>query len=508
MYYGLSRRRDFRLPAAILAAFVLIPSVAIFSLHWNPASPAGSQTASAEPASSSLQQKAAPARAQWLRESLKPVANPCFSGSAPQDPFGAAWLYDDGSFYDNSPFAAAYAAGVTEGRMEKSVGGDGVPVLGPIFRSPGSARMSDREILHLLRTGVAGSFNKFYANVFATANETDREMAAADAAGENPFRKTAEPAQSPAAQPAKQAAAEETKTEPAKDQQTQPTQAQQSEPAAPNTAAPAAAPVTTVRPDLLLRVTEGGLKSMAASYPRQGTFETSDLGVADFDLLPFSDPADSAMAIAVADFNNDGAPDVAVDVVNQGMLRFWYGNGDGTYSETMRVRVGTAPLSIAAGDFNHDGFTDIALSNVGVGLVTVLFANPGEAFSFKSFWTDTYRDYITASDTTGTGIPDIVGVLFGNQASVLVDFTQQPDGRLSGRTVDVRNPFATQISTADGRSAQLSAVAFNSSLSVNLGDRQGRLRNVINVAAGVNVYVAIGDLDSDGRLVVGVATRR
>ena len=67
---------------------------------------------------------------------------------------------------------------------------------------------------------------------------------------------------------------------------------------------------------------------------------------------------------AIADFNGDGNPDVAVANVGDGTLSVLRGKGDGTF-QTARNLKGPrtiGPISVAAADFNHDGAPDIAVA--------------------------------------------------------------------------------------------------------------------------------------------------
>lgn len=78
------------------------------------------------------------------------------------------------------------------------------------------------------------------------------------------------------------------------------------------------------------------------------------------------DGGDSAgYAAVVADFNLDGNPDLAV--VNQsGDSALFYGKGDGAFKKAVRIddklRIDDGGLTLAVGDFNNDGAPDLAFA--------------------------------------------------------------------------------------------------------------------------------------------------
>jgi Bacterial Ig-like domain (group 3)/FG-GAP-like repeat len=80
-------------------------------------------------------------------------------------------------------------------------------------------------------------------------------------------------------------------------------------------------------------------------------------------------------AVAVADFNGDGIPDLAVsdDASGQPPLDIFLGKGDGSFIQTaVSPTVGKYPAAIAVGDFNRDGIVDLAVSSTNDNNVTIL----------------------------------------------------------------------------------------------------------------------------------------
>jgi hypothetical protein len=80
-------------------------------------------------------------------------------------------------------------------------------------------------------------------------------------------------------------------------------------------------------------------------------------------------------SMVVGDFNGDGLTDLAYSTssVNpyqggfaaDGTLAVLKGKGDGTFSTGPSVTTGADPWAVVAGDWNGDGFTDLAVSNSG-----------------------------------------------------------------------------------------------------------------------------------------------
>lgn len=70
-------------------------------------------------------------------------------------------------------------------------------------------------------------------------------------------------------------------------------------------------------------------------------------------------------SVAVADFNGDGKPDVAVNDQLGNTVAVSLGNGDGTFQPYKSYATGIRPYFLATADLNHDGKTDLVVTNTG-----------------------------------------------------------------------------------------------------------------------------------------------
>jgi hypothetical protein len=171
---------------------------------------------------------------------------------------------------------------------------------------------------------------------------------------------------------------------------------------------------------------------------------------------------------AIADFNGDSKPDVAIADSRSATIIVRLGNGDGTFGpEVAYPDRGTPPLILITDDVNGDGLADLVCANRGSDNVSVLIGR-GDG---------TFRKALLARTGKGTAPYSVAAADF-NQDGVLDLVTGDYAPELVGVTADA---------------------------SVLLGIGNGNFEAPL-VVPGVPSYgVAVGDVDGDGKPDFGAA---
>jgi hypothetical protein len=206
--------------------------------------------------------------------------------------------------------------------------------------------------------------------------------------------------------------------------------------------------------------------------------------------------------VAVGDFNGDGHLDVVTADNLDGTLSVLLGNGDGTFGQGQTIQLGasTYPTAVAVADVNGDGIPDLAVTESGTNAVEVLLGTGDGTFQQTTpIPVDQGADYpfgITAADLTGDGSNDLVvtNVVSGTVTVLL----NKGDGTFqTPRTFGVGSqPVAVVAGNFTGHGHVDLAVAnyASNTISVLAGDGQGNFQLASTLAVGVNPYaLAAGD---------------
>lgn len=122
--------------------------------------------------------------------------------------------------------------------------------------------------------------------------------------------------------------------------------------------------------------------------------------------------------LTVADFNGDGAPDLAFPNLYSDDATVFMGNGDGTFGEVQLVPTLGPPCAVGSGDFNGDGFSDLVALVYGPSRVVITLGQADGSFQSPTVVTSNVSGYdLATGDFNGDGNMDIAAfgdVFFGD----------------------------------------------------------------------------------------------
>jgi hypothetical protein len=234
-------------------------------------------------------------------------------------------------------------------------------------------------------------------------------------------------------------------------------------------------------------------------------------GLGEFSRGPDLEVGYGPRSVAVADFDRDGAADLAV--ANRGVeppnrtVSILLGDGLGGFSRTPDLEVGLGPRSIAIADLDSDGAVDLAVANEFDRSVTILLGDGLGGFDRASDIEVGFAPYsVAAGDLDSDGAVDLaVANQLDNSVSVLLGNRR---GDFARTDVGVSDPVSIAMGDYDGNGAVDLAVANQGdrAVSILLSDGVGGFSLVPKT--GIGDYprsVAVADFNGDGATDVSVA---
>ena len=217
-----------------------------------------------------------------------------------------------------------------------------------------------------------------------------------------------------------------------------------------------------------------------------------------------------ASSAAVADFNGDGIPDVAVR--NSEAIAVFLGRGAGNFTPALVTPVKDVDLNvqIAVGDFNEDGRPDLAVGIFGKGLAILLGGGNGRFFVQPDLPGGAVPMAIGVGDVDGDGHLDVVGVSANGDVTMF-----RGNGHGGASPVYVvptgRSAFTASLGVGDLNADGYADVAVTfgyPGLAVLMGSPSGPSLPVLLDDFDGHGAVLIADATGDGKLDVLASTPR
>jgi hypothetical protein len=253
-------------------------------------------------------------------------------------------------------------------------------------------------------------------------------------------------------------------------------------------------------PDLIVASEEGIDTSVATARLTYGPVQKRTAG-------PFLAPP------VFADFNEDGAPDLAVGV--EGGIQFFFGNHTGLFPDSTITPLANQGTFLFAGDFNGDGIADVA--DIGAdGYIRTYAGSKAGALGApvkSSAPVTTKFDYIgnTVGDFDGDGHQDIAllgQVFYGNGDGTFTPVSLTTVAVGSGNVVaaDLNKDGKSDLLAIAGPVTVPGTTAYTYSLLALLGTAQRTFTSVTSYFApypptastDTPALIAVGDLNGDG----------
>jgi len=223
------------------------------------------------------------------------------------------------------------------------------------------------------------------------------------------------------------------------------------------------------------------------------------------------------VAVTVGDFNGDGKADLAV--ANRGpyqtaqqsggvigdTISIVLGNGDGTFQPPVSYTAGSTPVALALGDFNGDGALDVAVANAygyTGGNLAMLLGTPQGAVQHTATYSvsplDGQLTSIAAGDFNGDGKADLALTdYYSDTVTILLTDSPQQSVYPVGAQPDA---VAVGDFNRDGKLDLAVANYGGSTISILLGNGDGTFQPQVTYVVGQATSLAIADFNGDGNL--------
>ena len=241
--------------------------------------------------------------------------------------------------------------------------------------------------------------------------------------------------------------------------------------------------------------------------------------------VPYSIGLGNSYFVAVADFNGDGKLDLAVAnrTAADSVVAILLGKGDGTFQAPVSYSTGApSAVFLAVADFNNDGALDLAVANSEADSVSILLGDGNGAFRTAAVYASggALANSIAVGDFNADGTPDLAVV---NGCATYYNLTCSPSGSVGVLLGNGDGTFQPPVAYGSGgNTANFVAVAdFNGDgipdlavanqgpsaaggagvLGLLLGNGDGAFQPAVTFDSGGSLAasVSVGNFNGDGQ---------
>lgn len=227
--------------------------------------------------------------------------------------------------------------------------------------------------------------------------------------------------------------------------------------------------------------------------------------------LPLVSSADGPQSIALADVNKDNRDDILAVEFDDSQVKVFLNDGNGGFSmnPSETLDTGSGPFAVAVADFNRDGNPDIVTANQDDGTVTVFLGDGLGGFtSHQDFGVDPEPIGVVAADLNGDLAADLavlsptsIYLLKSNADGTFTPFS--PASKATGSS----GAFAIAAGLLDNNTT-LDLVVSNAdsnNVSILLGNSDGTFKTATLLNVGDSPQgIVVADLNNDGARDVAV----
>jgi len=213
--------------------------------------------------------------------------------------------------------------------------------------------------------------------------------------------------------------------------------------------------------------------------------------------------ADIGSVIGVADFNGDGAVDLAAADAQNDVVYILLGDNTGSFTLKVALPNGSGPTKVLTGDFNGDGHLDIIVQGVFGADATVYLGKGDGTFQAGVRYTGPHNiGGMILQDMDGDGHPDLVVSGFNDTIDILHGNSDGTFASTSSGGSSYGGPGAVLLAVFDFNSDGILdiATASNNGISILLG--KGHLAYSPPVpysGSPTPISAVIADFNGDGR---------